>query len=339
MRAAPALTAEAETTAGERTSSARQKDEEVHNPETPPRAEDYFGYETAGSRAASSVSKEHSSEDSQEEYSQDGFLYHRDNTSRHGHRDHEEYFPEHPDHAEERLAQLDKAPPLFSEAAQTDAYDFFKGAHELTLPSRAKSAPWLEGTTANALAQGQVIPKLCFNNMSRTSWKTLLSQPLGYYVVETTYARNGTTILRLDHENEGTEHLPKMIFLEHRAEDRRILVLSDAAIASERLGTAVMKALTRNSKVTLTSPSNPRGVEEAGPSTQGNDQLAKITNGDPAIKVSDPAMLAKIKISQLNTNLEDLPIADQAACNDSVYVNRLQRSRFQSRCVAYCALP
>ena len=164
--------------------------------------------------------------------------------------------------------------------------------------------------------------------MSRPSWKTLLPQPLRYYVVGTTYARNGTTILRLDHENGGTEHLPKMIFLEHRADDRRILVLSDAAIASEMLGTAVMKALTRNSKVTLTSPSNPRGVGEAGPSTQGkpaetvatkselnplfrllhNDQLAKITNGDPAIKVSNPAMLAKIKISQLNTNLEDLPI-------------------------------
>ena len=37
-------------------------------------------------------------------------------------------------------------------------------------------------------------------------------------------------------------------------------------------------------------------------------KLAKITNGDPTIKVSNPAMLAKIKISQLNTNLEDLPI-------------------------------
>jgi hypothetical protein len=37
-------------------------------------------------------------------------------------------------------------------------------------------------------------------------------------------------------------------------------------------------------------------------------KLAKVTNGDPTIKVSNPAMLAKIKISQLNTNLEDLPI-------------------------------
>jgi len=91
-----------------------------------------------------------------------------------------------------------------------------------------------------------------------------------------------------------------------------------------------MKALTRNGKVTLTSPSNPRGNGEAT-STPGrpaetmadkselipflrllhNDRqkLAKITNGEPTIKVSNPAMLAKkIKISQLNTNLEDLPI-------------------------------
>ncbi len=38
-------------------------------------------------------------------------------------------------------------------------------------------------------------------------------------------------------------------------------------------------------------------------------KLAKITNGDPTIKFSNPAMLAKIKISQLNTNLvEDLSI-------------------------------
>ena len=131
-------------------------------------------------------------------------------------------------------------------------------------------------------------------------------------------------------KNGGTKLLTKMIFLEHRAEDRRILVLSDAAIASEILGTVVMKALTRNGKVTLTSPSNLRGVgEEAGPSTPGkpaetvatkselnpllrllhNDHqnLSKKTNGDPTIKISNPAMLAKIKISQLNTN-EDLPI-------------------------------
>ena len=55
-------------------------------PEVPPRAEDYFGYESAWSKAASIVNKEHSiDENSEEEYSQDGFLYHRDNVNRHGH--------------------------------------------------------------------------------------------------------------------------------------------------------------------------------------------------------------------------------------------------------------
>ncbi len=71
-----AMSAEAEATADEET-YAGHEDQEAHSPETPPRAEDYFGYESAGSKAASSVSKEHSSEDSQEEYSQDGYLYHR----------------------------------------------------------------------------------------------------------------------------------------------------------------------------------------------------------------------------------------------------------------------
>ena len=47
---------EAEATADEET-SARPEDQEAHNPETPPRAEDYFGYESAGSKAASSVSR------------------------------------------------------------------------------------------------------------------------------------------------------------------------------------------------------------------------------------------------------------------------------------------
>ena len=94
-----------------------------------------------------------------------------------------------PDHVEERPAQLDDTPPLFIEAAQTDAYDFFKDASELTFPSRAKSP------TANALAQGEVIPKLCFNNTSHPSWGTLMPQPLGYYVVETTNARNSITML------------------------------------------------------------------------------------------------------------------------------------------------
>ena len=110
------MSAKAEATADEET-SARPEDQEAHNPETPPRAEDYFGYESTGSKAASSVSKEHSSEDSQEEYSQDGYLYHRGNANRHGHSDCEEYFPGQPDHAEDRPAQLDDGPPLFSEEA------------------------------------------------------------------------------------------------------------------------------------------------------------------------------------------------------------------------------
>ena len=79
------MSAKAEATADEET-SARPEDQEAHNPETPPGAEDYFGYESAGLKAASSVSKEHSSEDSQEEYSQDGYLYHRGIANRHGHR-------------------------------------------------------------------------------------------------------------------------------------------------------------------------------------------------------------------------------------------------------------
>jgi hypothetical protein len=327
------MAVEAEATADEE-AYARSEDNEAYYSDTPPHMRlprDYFGHESAGSNAPSSASKEHGSESSQEEYSQDGYIYQRGNTHRHGHRDREEYFPEHPDDTryEEFPEQFEDAPPLFGEAAQTDAYDFFKGAPELAFPSRAKGARWLEETTANALAQGQVIPKLCFNNKSRPSWETLKPQPLGYYVVGTTNAKNSTTMLRLAHENGGTADLPKIIFLEHVDEERRILVLSDAAIASEMLGAAVMKALTRNGKVTLTSPSNPRGNGDAT-STQGrpaetmalktelnpllrllhNDRqkLAKMTNGDPTIKVSNPAMLAKIKISQLNTNLEDLPI-------------------------------
>ena len=113
----------------------------------------------------------------------------------------------------------------------------------------------METTTANAPTQGQVIPKLCFNNSNRPSWVTLEPQPLGYYVVGTTNARSNPTMLRLGHENGGTALLPGVIFLEHRAEEHRIMVLSDAAIASEMLGTAVMKALTQNGK---TAPSNPR---------------------------------------------------------------------------------
>jgi hypothetical protein len=173
----------------------------------------------------------------------------------------------------------------------------------------------------------QPLPKLRFNNSSRPSWVTLEPQPLGYYyVVGTTNARSNPTMLRLGHENGGTALLPGVIFLEHRAEEHRIIVLSDAAIASEMLGTAVMKALTQNGK---TAPSNPRG--NVGLTTEiGRQQettafkselnpllrllhsdrlkLAKLTNNDATIKMTNPVLLAKIKTSQLNTNLEDLPI-------------------------------
>ena len=55
-----AMLTEAEATADEETSG-HPEDQQAHNPETPPRAKDYFGYESAGL-------KEHGSEDSQEEY-------------------------------------------------------------------------------------------------------------------------------------------------------------------------------------------------------------------------------------------------------------------------------
>jgi len=137
-------------------------------------------------------------------------------------------------------------------------------------------------------------------------------------------------MLRLAHEYGGTAWLPQIIFIEHQAEDHRILVLSDAALAGEVVGKVVLKALTKNGKIILTSPSNPRENYEAGASTSGklteaasiktglnpllrllhNDRqkLAKLTNGDATIKVSNPAMLAKIKINQLGSNIEDLPI-------------------------------
>ena len=46
-----------------------------------------------------------------------------------------------------------------------------------------------------------------------------MPQPLGYYVVGTTNAKNSTTMLRLAHENGGTADLLKIIFLEHIDED------------------------------------------------------------------------------------------------------------------------
>ena len=132
-------------------------------------------------------------------------------------------------------------------------------------------------------------------------------------------------MFRLGYENGGTALLPGITFLEHRAE----LVLSDAAIASEKMGKVAMEALTRNGKVMLTSRSNPRGnvglTTEMGKQLEAsaikselnpllrllhNDRLkfAKLTNNDAAIKVTNPVLLVKIKTSQLNTNLEDLPI-------------------------------
>ena len=54
-------------------------------------------------------------------------------------------------------------------------------------------------------------------------------------------------MFRLGHENGGTALLPGITFLEHRAE----LVLSDAAIASEKMGKVAMEALTQNGKVII----------------------------------------------------------------------------------------
>jgi hypothetical protein len=130
----------------------------------------------------------------------------------------------------------------------------------------------------------------------------------------------------LAHEYGGTAYLPPIIYIAHRAEDHRILVLlSDAALAEELVGKAVLKALTKNGKIMLTSPSNLRGNGESGASTSGKStdaasvkgelnslllrqNLAKLTNGDTTIKVTNPEMLAKIKVHQLGSNIEDLPV-------------------------------
>jgi hypothetical protein len=171
-------------------------------------------------RVLPSISAKHASEESQEEYSDnDGLIYHRENVSRHGHRDRDAYFPD-----DMMGEEGDQQPCMFRAAAQTDARNFFKGAHELTFPSYAFGARWLEETTANALVQGQVIPKLQFNHNSRNSWDSIRDKPLGYYVVGATNAGNNTTMLRLAHEYGGTAYLPPIIFIEYRAEDHRILV-------------------------------------------------------------------------------------------------------------------
>ena len=60
-------------------------------------------------------------------------------------------------------------------------------------------------------------------------------------------------------------------------------------------------------------------------------KLAKITNGDLTIKVSDPAMLAKIKISQLNANLEDLPIMQTHLLTKLLAMQRARKSTTAAR--------
>ena len=197
---------------------------------------------STGTSVVPSISEEHASEESQEEYSDNnGFIYHRENVSRHGHWDRD---------ANDRMGEEgDQQPSMIRAAAQTDARDLFKRSHDLTFPSYAPGARWLEETTANALVQGQVIPKLQFDHMSRNSWDSLRDKPLGYYVVGATNAGNNTTMLRLAHEYGGTTYLPPIIFIEHRAEDHRILALSDAAQAGELVGKAVLKALTKNGKL------------------------------------------------------------------------------------------
>ena len=90
--------AEAEATAEEET-SAHAEEQEAHNPEEMPRAEDYFGYDSAGASEAPSVSDEGSSEHSEEEYSQDGFIYRRENTSHRGHRERNEDSQEYSGHS------------------------------------------------------------------------------------------------------------------------------------------------------------------------------------------------------------------------------------------------
>jgi hypothetical protein len=111
---------------------------------------------STGTSVAPSISEEHTSEESQEEYSDsDGFVYHRENASRHGHRGRDAYFPD-----DVMRDKDNNQPSMFRAAAPSDARDFFNGAHDLTFPSYAPGAQWLEETTANALVPGQVIPKL-----------------------------------------------------------------------------------------------------------------------------------------------------------------------------------
>ena len=135
------------------------------SPAERPRTEDYFGYDLAGaSEPPPNVHGECSSEHSDEEYPQDGFIYSCESTPHRGHRERREDPQERNGRSvavEQRPAHPGaeaNVPPLFGEAARTDAYEFFKGAPELSLPSRARGAQWLKSTTTNALAPGQVIP-------------------------------------------------------------------------------------------------------------------------------------------------------------------------------------
>ena len=74
-----------------------------------------------GTSVLPSISAKHASEESQEEYSDnDGFIYHRENVSRQGHRDRGAYF------TDDRMGKgSDQQPSMFRAAAQTDARDFF----------------------------------------------------------------------------------------------------------------------------------------------------------------------------------------------------------------------
>ena len=135
--------AEAEATAEEET-SAHAEEQEAHNPEEMPHAEDYFGYDSsAGASEAPSVSDECSSEHSEEEYSQDGFIYRRENTSHRGHRERHEDSQEYSGHSvtEERpvLSGAEaNVPPLFGEAEWIDTYEFYlqRGARRSIAPVR-----------------------------------------------------------------------------------------------------------------------------------------------------------------------------------------------------------
>ena len=159
--------------------------------------------------------------------------------------------------------------------------------------------------------------------MSRNSWDSLRDKPLEYYLVGATNA--GTTMLRLAHEYASTAYLPPIIFIEHRAESHRILILSDAALVGELVGKIVLKALTKNGKITLTTRAGMakrvhrhRESHRMRRALKANktllrllhndrQKLAKLTNGDATIKVSNPAMLAKSRSISSAQTLKTFP--------------------------------